>query len=143
MQPHSPPISPVYPSAPAPTAWVLAQRERWDRIGLGVRLGYNPSQAQVLRLWLALGDHLVAQGVLSEPAALQRVRTILLQAAHDEGLPWFWRSVCLEHTARPLARSLSWSRRQVQALAPDVQKLHAAVLAAQQNFALPAQRPAA
>ena len=146
-----PPLSSTFPSpassrqpvAPAACAWATGQRQRWDRIGLGVRLAYNPNQPQVVRLWLALGDHLVAQGVLSEREAPQRALTVLLQVAHDEGLPGFWRSVCLEHTAIPLARLHSLSRRLGQPLALEVPDLHAAVRAAHEKFALPAQRPAA
>ena len=136
------PSSSRQPVAPAATAWAAGQRQCWDRIGLGVRLAYNPNQPQVARLWLALGDHLVAQGVLGEREAPQRALTILLQVAHDEGLPAFWRSVCLEYTAWPLARLHALSRRQGQPLALEGPGLHAAVLAEHAMFALPAQRPA-
>ncbi len=82
-------------------AW---EQERWERIGLGIRLAYNPFRPEVVRYWVQLGPRLADAGVLDETTMLQRTLRLLLQVAHDEALPWFWRSVCLEHTARPLAR---------------------------------------
>jgi hypothetical protein len=78
--------------------------QRWERIGLGIRLAYNPQQPAVIRCWLGIGARLVSAGGADEAALLQRTLRLLLQTAHDESLPWFWRSVCLEHTARPLSR---------------------------------------
>ncbi len=77
---------------------------RWERIGLGIRLAYNPENPAVIRCWLGLGARLATDGGAAEVALLQRTLRLLLQTAHDESLPWFWRSVCLEHTARPLSR---------------------------------------
>jgi len=88
--------------ADAPAA--AARLERWQRIGLGIRLAYNPGKPEVLRCWLGLGTRLAAEGAICEAMLLQRTLRLLMQTAHDEALPWFWRSVCLEHTARPLAR---------------------------------------
>jgi hypothetical protein len=78
--------------------------QRWERIGLGIRLAYNPENPAVIRCWLGLGTRLATDGCAAEVALLQRTLRLLLQTAHDESLPWFWRSVCLEHTARPLSR---------------------------------------
>jgi hypothetical protein len=78
--------------------------QRWERIGLGIRLAYNPQQPAVIRCWLGLGAKLAGGESANEVALLQRTLRLLMQTAHDESLPWFWRSVCLEHTARPLSR---------------------------------------
>ena len=110
------PSSSRQPVAPAARAWAAGQRQRWDRIG--------PRE-------------------LCECEVPQRMLTALLQVAHDEGLLGFWRSVCLEYTACPLARLHALSRRMSQPLALEVPDLHAAVLAALETFALPAQHPAA
>jgi hypothetical protein len=80
---------------------------RWDRLGLSVRCAYCPAYGNLIRCFLALGGLLVHRGVLTELAANQRMLTVLLQTAGDEALPWFWRSVCIEHTALPQARLVS------------------------------------
>jgi hypothetical protein len=82
-------------------AWLL---RRWDRIGIGVRCAYNPGCACAVRHYLEAGRRVVASGARTEPLVQRRILTVLLQTAHDEALPWFWRSVCLEHSAYPLAR---------------------------------------
>jgi hypothetical protein len=78
--------------------------ERWERIGLGIRLAYNPGRADVVRLWLATGRQLSRDGRLPEVPMLARSLQRLLQTAEDPALPWPWRHVCLEHVARPWAR---------------------------------------
>jgi hypothetical protein len=88
-------------STPAATATL---RQRWERIGLGIRLAYNPQQPAVIRCWLGIGAQLAADSGAAELALLQRSLRLLMQTAHDEALPWYWRTVCLEHTARPLSR---------------------------------------
>lgn len=77
---------------------------RWDRIGIGVRCAYNPSCACALRHYLGAGLKVVASGALPELLVHRRMLTVLLQTAHDEALPWYWRRVCLEYTTLPLAR---------------------------------------
>lgn len=98
------------PSPGSPCSQAALRRQRWERIGLGIRLAYNTARPEVLRCWLGLGARLVGEGVLDEAAMLQRSLRLLLQTAQDEALPWFWRSVCLEHTARPLARTTTLLR---------------------------------
>jgi hypothetical protein len=78
--------------------------ERWQRIGLGIRLAYNAQRADVVRLWLGLGRQLARDGCADEGALLTHALRLLLQTAADPALPWVWRHVCLEHTARPLSR---------------------------------------
>lgn len=78
--------------------------ERWERIGLGIRLAYNPGRPDVVRLWLATGRQLSRDGGLQEVPMLARSLERLLQTAEDPALPWSWRHVCLEHVARPWAR---------------------------------------
>lgn len=85
-------------------ARATALGQRWERIGLGLRLTDNPEQPAVIRCWLGLGARLAGDGGATEAAPLQCTLRLLMQTAHDESLPWFWRSVCLEHTARPLSR---------------------------------------
>jgi hypothetical protein len=80
------------------------QLERWERVGLGIRLAYNAQAASVIRFWLALGTRLAGGDAQLEAALLQRSLRLLVHTARDPALPWFWRSVCLEHTPRPLAR---------------------------------------
>ncbi len=86
------------------SAGAATLRQRWERIGLGIRLAYNPEQPAVIRCWLGIGGQLAGDGGSAELALLQRSLRLLMQTAHDEALPWYWRSVCLEHTARPLSR---------------------------------------
>lgn len=78
--------------------------ERWQRLALGIRLAYNPGQPAVIRQYLSLGHRLVQAGRLTPAGAWAHMLELLRQTAADEALPWFWRSVCLEHTAQPLAR---------------------------------------
>ena len=86
---------------------IAALSLRWDRIGLGIRCGYNPEQPMSIRHYLEAGRQ-IANARPADDLALQlRMLTLLLQTASDEALPWFWRAVCLEYTARPLARITS------------------------------------
>ncbi len=91
------PDAPEHPTAHSP-------QQRWQRIGLGVRLACNPHKPEVLQVWLALGAQLSALGVTDKTDILQRSIRPLLQVAHDQALPAFWSRVCLEATTRPLAR---------------------------------------
>ena len=85
-------------------------RQRWDRIGLGVRLAYNPWYPGVIRCYLQAGALLARAGVLPELPVQQRMLQVLLQAAGDPGLPWAWRSACHEHMVFPLARLATLAR---------------------------------
>jgi hypothetical protein len=87
--------------------------ERWQRLALGIRLAYDPQQPALIRRYLALGHLLVQQGLLPARQAWPRMLELLLQTAGDEAVPWFWRNVCLEHTAMPLARCAYMQRRGV------------------------------
>jgi hypothetical protein len=100
-------------------AW---QRQRWERIGLGVRLAYNPLQPQAIRLWLGLGERLAAQGVLDAVAMGRRSLNTLLQVAQDEGLPLAWRRIALDHAARPAVRLAALLRRDNPAQAQAVRQ---------------------
>lgn len=86
------------------TGGAAALLQRWDRIALGIRLAYNPRCGAAVHHYLALGQRLVQLGLVDEAGAMQRMLRLLLQTAHDEALPWLWRSFCLEHTTWPLAR---------------------------------------
>jgi hypothetical protein len=80
------------------------RQQRWDRIGLGIRLAYNPWHTPAIRCYLDVGGQLVQAGVRGKREVQERMLTVLLQAASDPGLPWRWRSACHEHTVWPLAR---------------------------------------
>ena len=118
--------------AAAKTAGMATLRQRWERVGLGIRLAYNPQQPAVIRCWLGIGAQLAADGGAAELVLLQRSLRLLMQTAHDEALPWYWRSVCLEHTARPLSR-LTTLLKLHDPLA--VQCLHCSVDAAHRSLA--------
>ena len=85
--------------------------ERWDRIGLGVRLAYNPGCPQAIRAFLHAGRRLAACGARPELEVQVRTLAVLLDTALDPALPRYWRSVCLEHACLPLARLVSIGRR--------------------------------
>ena len=118
--------------ATAPNTSTAALAQRWERIGLGIRLGYNPEQPAVIRCWLALGARLAADGSATELALLRRSLRLLMQTAHDEALPWYWRSVCLEYTVRPLSRLTTLLKQQDPLAA---QSLHVHIEAAHQALA--------
>lgn len=82
----------------------------WDRIGIGVRCAYNPGCPCAVRLYLEAGRRVCAAGARSEEHVQRRLLTVLLQTARDVALPWYWRSVCLEHTTYPQARLQSLLR---------------------------------
>ncbi len=105
---------------------------RWQRIGLGIRLSYNPDRADILRLWIALGSRLVRAGDVDEPLLWRYALRLLLQTASDETLPWRWRAACLDHTARPVARLttlLSTDVSQRMALAAAIEHVETHLLA--------------
>lgn len=87
-----------------PQAQAAALLRRWDRIGVGVRCGYNPFCTGAVRHYIEAGRRVAASGARAEAQVHQRMLTVLLQTARDEALPWAWRAVCLEHTTLPLAR---------------------------------------
>lgn len=109
-------------------ARAAAELRRWDRIAIGVRCAYNPGCPCALRHYLQAGRRVVAASARSEQQAQQRMLTVLLQTARDEALPWYWRSVCLEHTTYPLARLQSLLRQldpiALEALRCAVQSAH-------------------
>lgn len=84
--------------------------DRWRRIGLGIRLAYNPSRAEVIRLWLAAGRQLARDRVIDERTMLTRTLGLLLTTAEDPALPWGWRILCLDHVVRPGARLQTLAR---------------------------------
>ena len=90
--------------SPLTAARALDLLERWDRIGIGIRCGYNPSCTCSIRHYLHAGLRVVAAGVRGEAPVHQRLLQVLLQAARDEGLPPDWRVACFEHAAIPLTR---------------------------------------
>jgi hypothetical protein len=85
--------------------------DRWDRIGLGVRLAYDPACPQAIRAFLHAGRLLAASGARAEIDVQARTLAVLLDAASDPVLPKAWRSACLEHACLPLARLVSIARR--------------------------------
>lgn len=86
----------------APTTHPLL--DRWRMLQLHVRCALDAGNVERIRQYLACGQRLARAGALGETAVQLRMLHTLLRTARDEALPWFWRSVCLEHTAMPLAR---------------------------------------
>jgi hypothetical protein len=76
----------------------------WDRIGIGIRCGYNPFCPCPVRQYLLAGRRVIELGAATELEVDQRLIEVLLQTARDEALPWMWRSICLQHAGLPLAR---------------------------------------
>jgi hypothetical protein len=85
--------------------------QRWDRIGLGVRLAYHPASTQGIRAFLHAGRCLVAAGVRGELEVQVRTLGVLLDTARDPALPITWRRACVEHARLPLARLVTIGRR--------------------------------
>ncbi len=79
-------------------------RQRWDRIGIGIRCAYNPWLPPVILLYLQAGRQLVTAGAMADEAVQRRMLSLLMQTARDEALPWTWRAACLAQTVRPRAR---------------------------------------
>jgi phage-related baseplate assembly protein len=91
---------PVTPEA----ADAARRKERWMRIGLGIRLAYNAARPAVIRLWVCQGERLAADDLLDDIEMWSRVHRTLLHVAHDEALPMAWRAVALDHALRPTVR---------------------------------------
>lgn len=110
---------------------------RWQRLQLQVRCALTPQQPTCIRLYLHAGLLATREGWLPPEDGLRRMLATLLQTAEDEALPWFWRSVCLEHVALPLTHLRSrLGRADPQGLAA----LEATVQRAQERLpALPAR----
>ncbi len=79
-------------------------RQRWDRIGVGIRCAYNPWLPPVILLYLQAGRRLVSAGAMDDVLVQRRMLSLLMRTAGDEALPLPWRMACLEHTTRPRAR---------------------------------------
>jgi len=79
-------------------------RQRWDRIGIGIRCAYNPWLPPVILLYLQAGRRLVTSGVMDDAVVQRQMLALLMRTANDEALPLPWRMACLEHTARPRMR---------------------------------------
>jgi hypothetical protein len=106
-----------------------ALRQRWDRIGVGIRCACNPWLPAVILLYLQAGRRLVSAGAMDDVAVQRRMLTLLMRTANDKALPLAWRMACLEHTMRPrtrLARRLAGSDPEaVIRMARDVDDLAA------------------
>lgn len=114
---------------------------RWDRIGTTVRCAYNPARTAAIRDYLDTGRQVIAAGALPDLPVHQRLLSVLLQTAHDEALPWRWRSACLEHTVLPLARLRSLLRHHDPIACHSVESAVQAVQAARDVLAAAAPRP--
>jgi hypothetical protein len=97
-----------------------AQRVRWERMHAAIRCNLYPAQPVLVRVYLGVGRWLVQQGQLDERAAHHRMLTLLLDTARDDALPWFWRSVCLEHTPPVVARLTTLMKHQQPAALHDL-----------------------
>lgn len=81
----------------------FALTQRWQRLRMQVVCGLCADQPNLVRLYLQVGLKIARSGTLPAASVHLRMLKTLLQASHDEGLPWHWRSVCLEHATLPLA----------------------------------------
>lgn len=120
---------------PAASRHLSAQRVRWERLHVAIRCGLHPTQPALIRVYLGVGRWLVRQGQLDEREACQRMLGLLLDTARDDRLPWFWRSLCLEHTPAPLARLTTLLKQREPALLRS--QLDRLVLAHQQLTVAP------
>lgn len=77
---------------------------RWDRAGLAVRCGHDPSDPRRLHDYLAAGQRVARYGVRPPAAVRRRMLDVLLQAARDQVLPVAWRSACVGQAERLLAQ---------------------------------------
>lgn len=50
------------PQAQLAAGRVAWARQRFDRLGLGIRCAYNPGQPAVIRVWLGLGIQMARTG---------------------------------------------------------------------------------
>ena len=85
------------------TQAAYALLDRWQRLELQVRCGLAPEHPGIVRVYVHAGLHLVRCGLRPARDVHERLLTTLLASARDEGLSWFWRSVCLENVNLPLA----------------------------------------
>ncbi|WP_077003539.1 hypothetical protein [Variovorax sp. KK3] len=80
---------------------------RWQRLQMHVRCGLYAHDPGRIRLYVHAGLRIVRRGIQpAVPTHIKMLQTLLL-CAQDEGLPWFWRSVCLEHVNLPMAHLAS------------------------------------
>ncbi len=107
---------------------------RWRRLEMHVRCGLRPNAPGDIRLYLRAGLLLARHGAHPALIVHRRMLEVLLRTARDEALPWFWRSVCLEHVPLPLAHLASHLRPTDPAA---YQALAAAVQSAYETFPLP------
>lgn len=112
------------------------QRMRWERMHIAIRCGLYADQPALLRAYLGLGTWLLRQGVIGEIDAHERMLELLVTTSRDTALPWFWRHMCLEYAARPMAR-LQCLLGQTQA---RLRRSLALVEGARRRLSLPSQR---
>jgi hypothetical protein len=86
------------------TATPSALLRRWQKLHLQVRCALAVDRPSLVQQYLACGTLLTRRARLDAASTQRRMLQVLLQTAGDPALPWFWRSVCLEHTVQPLAR---------------------------------------
>lgn len=77
---------------------------RWQRLQMHVRCGLSVQQPECIRCYLQAGLALVRHGIRPDTRVHLSLLHTLLQTAQDQALPWFWRSVCLEHVHLPLVK---------------------------------------
>jgi hypothetical protein len=104
---------------------------RWRRLEMHVRCALWPNAPGRIRLYLQAGLLLARHGAQPPLAVHRRMLQLLLRTARDDALPWFWRSVCLEHVTLPLAQLASHLRpvdpAAYEALAAAVQRAREAL----------------
>ncbi|MBS0317166.1 MAG: hypothetical protein JSR49_08580 [Proteobacteria bacterium] len=85
-------------------AAAAALLDRWQRLQLQVRCALAPDHPGIVRIYVHVGLRIERCRLRTGLEVHQRLLRNLLATAADEGLPWFWRSICLENIDLPLAR---------------------------------------
>ena len=83
---------------------------RWRRLEMHVRCALWPGAPGRIRLYVQAGMLAVRRGAAPAVDVHARALDVLLRTSRDAALPWFWRSVCLEHVHLPLAQLRSHLR---------------------------------
>ncbi|OEC35529.1 hypothetical protein SAMN05216600_106150 [Pseudomonas cuatrocienegasensis] len=88
--------------------------ECWSWQGFRIRCALWPDEPRLLELHWAMGRQLIERGQLCPWRMASSTLGLLLDTASDAGLPWHWRSQCLDQSYRALyvLQHLAHSREQ-------------------------------
>lgn len=103
-----------------------ALRQRWERLGIGIRCACSDDHPAAIRRYLEAGRQLALLDDGDERKVDQRMLAVLLQTAADVALPRSWRTLCLEHATCPMAGLASLLCAAHPAALPELEALLAA-----------------